>query len=519
MRFFLNDRTCAPMGALALAVALCATSVSYAIPQDQGGAGKSEDVPAKSGDSSKQDAGAATAGGVAVQFNGEFDKSFGTAKKAKDATKEARDYLKSKGWREGTNGSDADPDNQFIVVIGGAGIQKGDADTFDERRQEAALKALLDAKQKMAIKLNAWVQTKTKLKYAEQNADPLAELNSPKAKDLAKSPDAIDKVQALFNAKLDKALRDEKIDPATLANMSDAEKAAAKERSIEQAKKLLKSTSEFSDAVKIAAEHEVSGLQSFRTFESSAGKAGDIAVIAIHSQKSRALQRALLGKGSVPPGAPKKAVSDWIDSLPKLEGVEDPEDVLLYTHGVQVRTDENGELVLVGFGQSYPIGDEPDHLDAAKDKAELQAQGQLRRFMGEFIAVAKEDARSSSLQAYKDGSSQFTNKSKFDKEVDAEAKALNMPGMETVYNWNQSHPGSDRDTYGAVVVWSVKRALAANKLSDEMKEAGGAAGGIGIGDKRAPANPPKVTADEAEKKKKKGTNGGTNGGGAEGETP
>jgi heme-degrading monooxygenase HmoA len=139
--------------------------------------------------------------------------------------------------------------------------------------------------------------------------------------------------------------------------------------------------------------------------------------------------------------------------------------------------------------------------------------------MGEFIAVAKEDARSSSLQAYKDGSSQFTNKSKFDKEVDAEAKALNMPGMETVYNWNQSHPGSDRDTYGAVVVWSVKRALAANKLSDELKEAGGAAGGIGIGDKRAPANPPKVTADEAEKKKKKGTNGGTNGGGAEGETP
>jgi hypothetical protein len=517
MRFF--NRTFAPMGALSLAVALCATSVSYAIPQDQGGAGKSKDVPAKSGDSSKQDAGAATAGGVAVQFNGEFDKSFGTAKKAKDATKEARAYLKSRKWVEGTNDPDADPDDQFIIVIGSAGIQKGDADTFDERRQEAALKALLDAKAKMAIKLNAWVQAKTKLKYAEKNADPLAALNSPKTKDLAKSPDAIDKVQALFNAKLDKALREEKIDPATLSSMSDAEKAAAKEKSIEQAKKLLKSTTEFSDAVKIAAEHEVSGLQSFRTFESSAGKAGDIAVIAIHSEKSRALQRALLGMGSVPPGAPNKSVSDWIDSLPKLEGVEDPEDVLLYTHGVQMRTDENGELVLVGFGQSYPIGDEPDHLDAAKDKAEVQAQGQLRRFMGEFITLAKEDARSSTLEAYKDGSSQFTNTSKFDKDVDSELKELSMKGMEPVYSWNQRHPGSDRDTYGAVVVWSVKRALEANKLSDQLKAAGGAAGGTGIGDKRASTNPPEVTADEAEKKKKKGTNGGTNGGGAEGETP
>ena len=68
-------------------------------------------------------------------------------------------------------------------------------------------------------------------------------------------------------------------------------------------------------------------------------------------------------------------------------------------------------------------------------------------------------------------------------------------------------------TYGVVRVFSVSEALRANKIRDMMKAAGGAAGGRGLRDARAPesgTSKPTVPV---------GTGKSTGGAGAAGEAP
>ena len=493
------------LGSAAVLGAALVAAVAFASPtQDPGGAAKTE--------------GASQAGGVAVQF--EFDKDFGKAEGIKgtqmDADAAAQRYVtKERKWKIGPNGSPKDPDSQFVVFVGKASLPEGSgAADFDARRQIAADNALLDAKKQLSNYLKQTVSAEMRSLYVEGSrgpdgkpvlADPIAQMNEARSPSQAKSPGVIDKVKALINNELDKRLREEGIDPSL---QTPEQKEAAKAKAIEAAKKITSSET-FSSMVRSISENEVSGLQAFRTFESATPKGGMIAVVAIYSKKSRELQEALLGKREVPLGAPKVSITDWIDSLG-----EDPADVLLFTHGTQVRTDENGELVVVGFGQSFPVGATDRQLDMAGEKACMEAIGALRRFMGESIVAELQQARAAEMQSYENATSRFESASSFERDVRAVADGLDMSGATPVYQWKKQHPGSDRPTCGCALSYSVSQSELANKFRVDMQKSGGAAGGKGMTDKLPPAPPPPTKP-----KAPAGTGSGTSGQGAEGEAP
>ena len=478
--------------ALTTCAALAVQSHAFAMPFQAPGAADKPQNPASQ------------AGGVMVQID--IPKDSGGAEGVKvDAEKAAKDYVQgTKGWAIGRNG---DPRTGFIVQIGSAPIVKADntdAGSFDQRRRQAAKEAMLQAKKAIVKFLAAEVSTAMKLKYVE-GEPPLTEIAAAEAKQSPAEPGAIAKLSAIMNFEIDQQLKKRGIDPSLKTPEQQAKAAEA----AKQAAKEVMAKTDFSDAVNLAAEHELSGLQAFRTFENmGSGGEGKIAVVAVYSRKSSDLQRALLGQtgGVAPKGAPSEPVSKWAES-------QGP-DVLLYTHGVQMRTNERGELVLVSFGQSSPRLGSARSADAAKKKANVQAYGEMRRFLGELVASAETDAEASSLTEYADKTSEFKSASRFTEEASSRGEKLTMPGALEAYTWSKQHPQSDRETQGCVLVLSVSEMIEANELRKLFKAAGGAAGGAGGSNLSRPAG-----ESAAKDKPKQPSGGSSSGAGAEGVDP
>ena len=447
------------------------------------------------------------AGGVTVQID--IPKDAGGAEYVTiDAAKAARNYVQgTKNWKVGRNG---DPKTGFIVQVASAPIVKGsntDAVSFDQRRRQAAKEAMLQAKKALVQYLAAEVSTEMKLKYVE-GTPPLSDIAAAQAKQSPAEPGAIAKLSAIMNFEIDEQLKKRGIDPSLKTPEQQAKAAEA----AKQAAKEVMAQTDFSDAINLAAEHELSGLQAFRTFENMGSNGeGKIAVVAVYSRKSSDLQRALLGQtgGVAPKGTPSDPVSKWAES-------QGP-DVLLYTHGVQMRTDEHGELVLVAFGQSSPLSLSARTASAAEKKANVQAYGEMRRFLGELVASAEIDREASSLKEYADQTSEFKSESSYSEMVSARAKKLEMPGvLPAPYTWAKQHPQSDRETQGCVLMLSVSEMVNANELRKLFKAAGGAAGGAGGSNLSRPAG----ESNAKDKPQPKQPSGGSSSGqGAEGVEP
>jgi hypothetical protein len=179
-----------------------------------------------------------------------------------------------------------------------------------------------------------------------------------------------------------------------------------------------------------------------------------------------------------------------------------------------MRTNERGELVLVSFGQSSPRLGSARSADAAKKKANVQAYGEMRRFLGELVASAETDAEASSLTEYADKTSEFKSASRFTEEASSRGEKLTMPGVLEAYTWSKQHPQSDRETQGCVLVLSVSEMIEANELRKLFKAAGGAAGGAGGSNLTRPAG-----ESAAKDKPKQPSGGSSSGAGAEGVDP
>jgi hypothetical protein len=376
----------------------------------------------------------------------------------KDARAMAEDFIAAKGWTR-----DKQTDG-FLTVVGSAQLScmPGHVD-FQQCRRQAFAEAMLDAKRKLAETLRAEISTK--LSVSSKSGDPAKVL-----KDAAAEPgsdDLLGKAKALLGKELDRRL----------AEYGDAPDAAAAAQLADE----VRISKEFQEAVEVIAMAELSGLQAYQSFESIGGKNGMVAVVAIHSDKSAQLQRALLGKGEPPLAPSKEPIITWLRGLDK--------SVLLYTHGAQPRTNERGEVVLVGFGQASPKGDGGLAQDEAREQAETHAQSALRQFMGEFIDANKRSIESSTTKDFVEASQVYESKSSFAKSVLAIAGKLGMSGASEIYTWQSVHPSTGQKVYGSVYVWSVSAARNANKQYLDFKQAGGGAGGAGSFDLPPAKNP------------------------------
>lgn len=239
-------------------------------------------------------------------------------------------------------------------------------------------------------------------------------------------------------------------------------------------KKQLVSSSAFASCVEVIAKQEVAALQCFQSFEAIAEGKGRVAVVAIMSPKSIQMAKAMLGQ--VAEGVQATAKEPILDWVGKIES----DGMLLYTHGVIQRSNENGELCLVAFGQSAPRTDSGPSMDAAYQKARNSALQLLRQFAGEMVTSSSTQSTAFTMAEFADKSSEFTNDSSFQQITEATAAKLTLPGAAQVRRTKLKHPLTpDRETAIVVMEWNVSSADASAELKATLDAMRGSEGGAG----------------------------------------
>ena len=201
-------------------------------------------------------------------------------------------------------------------------------------------------------------------------------------------------------------------------------------------------------------------------------KQGEIGVVAIWSPVL-AETAASLTSASVP-AAFKKGKKSIKEQIPTDTAI------LLSTFGVQQKIDENGNYVLVSYGQSAARTSNSRAKNAAYNKARLDADGQIRSFAGE--AVVCSDALSEAEQSLDynlEGQlPDYNDESSYNEYQQSVGKNLEINGITTIHRWTAVHPVSGQTVYGVVRMWSPVSGMKArqNKANIEASAKDGAAG-------------------------------------------
>lgn len=356
-------------------------------------------------------------------------------------------YLAEKGWTEGWN---ARADGSGFFVSCGTGVIQADpsARTYVDSRVNAFDKAMLDAEAKMAEFLATRIRTSMVSEYAE---------GAFAGNDAAESDETsvVSKLRRLLHAKLDKALRDEGVDPG-MADAAARERAAAKSIATEA----------FARTIRSCARAAVCGMQAACTFEGipASGK-GEIGVVSVWSPKLQAMAHSLQTGAALPAGVAKRPISQQIPQDAK---------TLVSTFGIQQKLDENGRLVLVAFGQAGAVSDSAMAAGAAEEKARQRAIAAIREFAGRTVAVASDMASVETVEEFENAAEEYTDASAFRRRAAAVADEMKIAGIATVKRWNAVHPVSGGKVYGVVATWSPASAARAAAARRAMETAPGA---------------------------------------------
>ncbi len=360
-------------------------------------------------------------------------------------------FLAQKGWKEGEN---AKKNGERFFIATGVGVIEAPRSSrhYPASRVAAFNKAMLDAKRNMADSLAISIKTETERIYSEGSFPPPPEANPQKPDDSSIGA----KIKKLIHANLDKALRKEGIDPDK----------AKKEEIAKAAKKQLKSDS-YAKFISTAAKSYICGMQVCNSFEfTPANNKGEIGVVAIWSPKLQKMAEVMVVGGTVPGGIPKKPIAQQIPTN---------EIVLLTTFGVQQKLDENGQLVLVSFGQEGAISKSRSSANAASRKAQLNAYAAIREFAGENVAVSSDMLNAETTTEYENAAEEYNNPSAMTEKIKATAAKMNISGIATFDRWNAKHPISGQTIYGVICTWSPSSAARAIQIKARMDAAKNAA--------------------------------------------
>jgi hypothetical protein len=384
----------------------------------------------------------------------------------KDLDEIIEEFIDEKGWTDGKNVKKSG--KEFFITTGSSIIgQKTSSKNFIGSRQIAFTKAMAIAKRKMVEFIAVEIETSMSLEMERPSeereearvADIRGDVMSIEAKkkaagglksDLQKKGEEwgsefvknlASGADRLYREKLDKQLRAKGIDPNKPV----------------EAQVLKKVFSEsFQESTKAMAQQRISGIQAFTTFE-HLPKGGDaeIGVIAIYSDKLHAMALAI-HKGGVliPPGTSRKPLKQ---QLPK------DKTALLMSFGVQLKTDENGELNLVSFCQAGQKGKRDKR--AAKRTAVLCAQKQIRSYAGESLHSTSLAESAESVEEFENGMSVVEDDSSLKDAIKTASKKMDISGIANLKQWQTKHPVSGHKVRGAVVYWSPGTAATASSMS------------------------------------------------------
>ena len=379
------------------------------------------------------------------------DEALGAMAGAAAAKRDAEAYVQNKKWSLGMS-----EDGKF-VAIGFADIAgRPENPNFQKAREIAFVKALLNAKEQVAMTYGQKIATETMLNAQQAAKNP--ENFAPKPND-PPPPGITAKIKMLINAKLDQALRNNGVEPAkaTKEQVKEAEKAVL--------------TTEFRRTITRMAAAEVGALITQKVFESGES----IAVVAYYNPKAKGLMDAILGKGPAPTGKPQEeTINQWISKFTVPE--------LYASHGVQIRVDENGQLNLVAFGQSVAEISSTLGGKMAETAAETNAIGALRDYAGEYVeADIKQEIfeRTKQFGDMDKASAEVEQDSQMSQKISARAAALTVAGIGKIRTWTTSDKRSKRIIVGAVVVWNIRGSETATEHKQAFAESAGSKGGDG----------------------------------------
>lgn len=356
----------------------------------------------------------------------------------KDVDTMMDEYIASKGWTEGLNEKNG---KKFFVAKGSGVIQAPRASQqYIDSRVNAYNKAMLEAKKAMVEYLGVDIATETAKEYAEGSA-------------VAPTPTEVQevgsKLKSFLYAKLNKALASEGIDP--VQDPAAAKAALGKQLNSESYKKMISTM----------AQAKVVGFQAACTFEGTpASDKGEIGVVAIWSEKLQQMASSMVTGAKVPSVGAKTPIASQVSSNPQ---------VLMSTFGVQQKVDENGDLVLVAFGQAGAASESKMSANAAKTKAKQNAMAALREFAGEQVAVATDTLNAESSEEFESGAEVYSNESAMKEKIAAVAGKMNIAGIAPLRNVKAKHPLNGKTVFVCALTWCPKQAGQARALKNTMR--------------------------------------------------
>ena len=398
-----------------------------------------------------------------------------------NARQMAADFLASSGLVQGFDSTT----NRFVAI--GSATMPCDAsnpEKFQLSRNATFERAMIDVKTQMAKYLKQEISTAVSSIYKEpKTGDQVEKLNAATAPAQAPASSVAGQASPLGDVQI-KAKVDVwgvQVDVSSMGadralNLAQEE---AKKQNIDLTQpdapakmKVLLSSDSFSKAVEVISKQEVVAVQCFQSFESIQNGECMVAVIGVVSPKSMAMAAAILGSGEAPKGEKKESIKDWLNTL-KTTGK------LLYTRGIIQRADENGDIVLISFGQAAPRTDGGRSMDAAFGKATTNADGSLRQFAGELVLCSSSNEEGYTLKEFDDKTKDFQSESAYEEKYKAVAQGLQVSGFVEKMRAEVVHPSGNQKVAIVVKEWNLKNSQQANVLRKKFNDIHGSAEGKG----------------------------------------
>jgi hypothetical protein len=381
------------------------------------------------------------------------------------------EYKSSKGWHEmkitRKDGS------SMIVVKGIANVSAPrTSPNFIASRQIAFDKAMLQAKKELVEFLETEISGELTSYFSEPSEKRQEEeliqrqregLVLESAKDVAGA--AAEDVGIFSKFKVGKVASDKAKDLLIYeANLKLKELGYDPNKPVdEQTLRKITQSDKFSKSISSVAKSRVVGLQAFKVFENhGSGKKGEIGVIAIWSPKLNAVANAIYSgdMSFIPPA--KKGKKPFKDQIP-----QNPE-VLMSTFGARQFIGEDGGYGVMAFAQVGPKSNNSRSINAAYNKAKLNAMFMIRQFAGEVASVQVDQSQDESTTKYADKMEAYEYDESYQELIKSNAEAINISGLQTLKSWKAIHPLTKTPVVGSVVLWTPSGYETAVDLKKDM---------------------------------------------------
>ncbi len=358
-------------------------------------------------------------------------------------TQKRDEYLKERKWVLYYSRSNP---NSAYIGWGEATIQAKPNDLkFGQSRVLAYETALMEAKGEFVRFQQRQVTTETIRKLFQDSGDITEE---EAAKEVSRLKVIWEKILALTEAQLDAALEKAGVDPAQFRSKPP-----------EMRRKLLQDS--INRSIQVHALASVAGIRTLATFEDL----NAVGVLIVYSDNQREIARSMF---TGQPVAQSDSAKQKEDILKQIEatcprGAKDLADVF----GVRVMTDDNGDRVLVAFGQWSPAVTQADSrfrrdtaIKAGRTQAENLADGALTDFVNSTLALESD----SSIWQNAELNRIISPKATEEVESLTIGEVLNtvlkqhgratLQGVTTLKQWTANHPETGHLLVGHIVMWS-----------------------------------------------------------------